>query len=195
MAFTVKIEGLDKLRQRLLQLKAQSKPAINKALSKYGGNVVKEAKTLAPVNNGRLRQSIGFKLIENGVEITVNVNYAAYVEFGTRALASSYVSSLPTEWQQFAATFKGKGGGSFDEFILSIIEWVKDKGIAGTYSVKTRRRTGNSATRDVQNEQAAYAIALSILRKGIKPQPYLKPAVDMYLDKVPDYIKEELNKI
>ena len=91
------------------------------------------------------------------VEIVVAANYAAYLEFGTRGFAAAYVATLPTEWQVFAAQFKG-GGGSFEDFFMNIIDWVKRKGI---------------------EPAAAYPIAIKILRFGIAAKPFLYPAVEI----------------
>lgn len=148
-------------------------------LDTFGLHTSTDAKKGAPVDEGRLRGSISYKL--NGLEVTltVGVEYAAFLEFGTKAFAASYVATLPSNWRDYAATFKGAGGGgSLDEFLLVIMEWVRRKGITGTYSVKTQRRTGNRSARNFEDAEAAYSIALSILRKGVKPQPYLYPAVN-----------------
>ena len=85
--------------------------------------------------------------------------------------------------------------------VLRITEWVRRKGlgtgfagpigVTGTYSVKSRRRTGSKDVQAQQNKQAAYAIALKILREGIPAQPYLYPAVNT---NIPILIKE-LNAI
>ena len=113
------------------------------------------AKSLAPLNEGQLRGSINANFGKQSASVTVNTFYAAYIEFGTRKYAAAYVNSLPAEWEQFAAAYKGGGGGSFADLVKNITEWVRLKGI---------------------EPKAAYPIALKILRDGIKPQPYLYPA-------------------
>lgn len=98
--------------------------------------------------------------------------YAAFVEFGTGSRANP-----PAEWSTYAATFKGKGGGgNVDDFLLSIVEWVRAKGLSGSYSVKTQRRTGSKNAQLEQDLQVAYPIFLSILRNGSRPHPFLYPA-------------------
>lgn len=130
---------------------------IQAALDDFGLRVVKQAKILAPVDEGRLRQSINSTPGKLSVTIDVNVDYAAYIEFGTRKFAAAYVSSLPPDWQAFAAQFKGASGGSFAEMIQNLMKWVKRKGI---------------------DEKAAYPIVLKILREGVRPHPFLYPSVE-----------------
>jgi len=156
------------------------KSSLKKEINNWAAEVVSLAKQKSPVNNGKLRNAITADYATESelvAKVSVLVNYAAYVEFGTRGYASNYVSSLPNDWQTYASSFRGKGaGGTFDDFLLAIMEWVKDKGLAGTYSVKTQRRTGAKGGQIFEDAEVAYPIALSILRKGIRPQPYLYPA-------------------
>jgi hypothetical protein len=91
--------------------------------------------------------------------------YAAFLEFGTRKYAAQYVASLPADWKSYAATFKGSSGGSFDELLKAIMGWVKRKGI---------------------DSDAAYPIALKIIREGIKPKPFLYPAINANLKQLQD---------
>ncbi len=128
---------------------------IQGALDEFGLRVVREAKLLAPKDEGFLARSINFDPGKLSVTISVNTDYAAYIEFGTRKFAAAYVSTLPAQWQEFAAQFKGSQPGSFAEMIQRLMGWVKRKGIP---------------------ETAAYPIVLKILREGIKPQPFLYPA-------------------
>ena len=79
-----------------------------------------------------------------------SLDYAAYVEFGTGAKVS-----VPTELQDVASQFKSGRGGSFADALKNIKGWVKRKGLP---------------------ESSAYPILMSILRKGLTPQPFLYPA-------------------
>ena len=137
---------------------------IAKELNIFGFKSVNDAKRMAPVDEGHLVRSISFDPASEAklkVSVVVAADYAAYVEFGTRTFAAAYVASLPANWQQYAATFKGKGGGSYNDFIFRLKEWVIRKGIA----------TGD----DVDN--VAYLIAKKILRNGIRPHPFLYPSI------------------
>lgn len=151
---------------------------VTNELDAYGLRVVEQAKELAPADEGFLRNSISHDSERLKVKISVSANYAAYLEFGTRRFAAEYVGSLPSNWQEFASQFKGGKGGTFAELLLAITEWVHRKGLAGTYSIKTRKRTGNKTVQESEDRQVAYLIARKILIAGIKPHPYLYPAVN-----------------
>jgi hypothetical protein len=104
------------------------------------------------------------------------------VEFGTGKYAAEYVPTLPTTWQDFAAKYKGQsGGGDFFSFVMAILDWIEKKGIkptTATYSIKSKRRTGNKAQKQEQDYQMAAAIAYNILHNGIHPHPFLYPAYE-----------------
>lgn len=154
--FTLKLEGLEAIRAKLDVKKFEQ--GINTTLAGFGLDVVRDAKQQVPIDEGQLARSIGTSAAPLSVEIVVNTDYAAYVEFGTRKYAAQYVSSLPAEWQAFAAQFKGSGGGgTFQELVMRLVRWCKAKGI---------------------EEKAAYPIARSILINGTKPQPFLYPAFE-----------------
>ena len=121
-----------------------------------------DAKKLAPVNLGTLRNTI--YLVEQSVSQTkfmfsvgASAKYAPFIEFGTGGKVS-----IPTGYESYASQFKGKTGGTFKEMVLALTEWVQKKGIAS----------------GKQSKSAAYMIALSILRKGLRPQPFLIPAFE-----------------
>ena len=91
-----------------------------KALEKYGEKVNKQvdaitqanareievkAKQRAPVDLGKLRQSIGtVKRAEKSYSVVANAPYAAYQEFGTGNLVS-----VPPELADIAIQFRGRG--------------------------------------------------------------------------------------
>jgi len=199
MAQSVRIEGLEKALARFDIKKYE--PQVQACFNNFGLRVELAAKQNAPVDEGHLKGAIFQEPSRLAVTVGCSVDYAAYLEFGTRKFAAQYVSSLPADWRQVAARAKGGRGGSFEEMVLRITEWVRRKGlgngfagkigVTGTYSVKSRRRTGSKDIQAQQNRQAAYAIALKILREGIPAQPYLYPAVNT---NIPVLIKE-LNAI
>jgi hypothetical protein len=152
--YKLEITGLNEI---LAKLDTKTMEAeIQLALDDFGLRVVREAKLLVPKDEDYLARSINSDPGKLSVTISANTDYAAYIEFGTRRFAAAYVSTLPAEWQQFAAQFKGSQPGSFGDFIKRIMAWIKRKGI---------------------DEAAAYPIAIKILREGIKAQPFLYPAI------------------
>lgn len=183
----ISLGGVDKVLASFDAKESATKEILNNELNKFGLLTTNQAKRLAPVDEGNLRNKIIFEKSDLKVAVIVAADYAAYIEFGTRKFAAGYVASLPSDWQTFALQFKGPGGGTFAEFLNRIVEWVHRKGlgsgkvgsigIAGTYSVKTGKRTGGKATQESEDKSAAYRIALSIIRNGIRPQPFLFPSV------------------
>lgn len=70
-----------------------SDQAIAKALEAIGLQAEGYAKLLAPVDTGRLRNSISHEVVQDTVYIGTNVEYAAYQEFGTsRMKAQPYLA-------------------------------------------------------------------------------------------------------
>lgn len=73
-----------------LEAAAGPNPAIRGALTRYSARVVADAKRLAPVDTGRLRNSIGTTaagesgmLGSQSVSVVATAPYAGFVEFGT----------------------------------------------------------------------------------------------------------------
>lgn len=172
---SIKLNGLDNLIATVEKTAKRAESETKVALTKFAKNTETEAKRLAPANEGRLRNSINGTVDGFTAKLTVTADYAAYLEFGTRKFAARYVATLPQDWQSYAVTFRGKGGGTFDQFIQDIMQWVRQKGIGGL-KTKSGRTSESKSSLDAM-QQAAYAIALNILQNGIRPQPFVYPAV------------------
>lgn len=190
---SVKITGLKALQLQLKEMPKVAKKQVFEAYQDFAFATEIEAKQLAPTNDWKLRGSIkGSAFMKDGLivaEVSVGVFYAAYVEFGTRKFAAAHVSKLPADWQAFAAQYKGKAGGTIDELLMNLVQWVKSKGFAA-YTTKSGNRSNSKNSLQAQ-ESAAYIIALRILQNGIKAQPYLYPAVTNQMGK----LKDNLNNI
>lgn len=158
--------------ERLQNMSKELEESVDLVLDASALEIAERAKQLAPRDRGFLAQHItpntSAKLRK---EVDVLADYAAYVEFGTGAYAAAYAASLPSTWQQFALSFKGRGGGTFAEMLKRIQEWVRLKGIASGNEVKS----------------VAYLIARSILIHGIRPHPFLFPA---FMQQQPQLIKD-----
>ena len=188
---TIKLKGFDKTIKDVQNLATDANKNAKTALVLFGKNVETQAKRDAPADEGKLKASIN-SVFDNKtftVKITVATDYAAYQEFGTRKFAAAYVGTLPQEWRTYAATFKGKTGGSMDEFIQAIMAWVKRKGI-GADMTKSGNVSSSASSLDKQ-QQAAYWIAINILQNGIKPKKFLYEAVKDNLPK----LQSDINKI
>jgi hypothetical protein len=164
--FDIKIEGLSKV---VASIDSGSKDFRKKAAEIIRNNVgemVKNAKRDAPHDMGKLRNSITVQ--KNGefeYEMVCQSSIAPFMEFGTKGRYQPIPGVDASE-------FKSNKGESGKGFYDSILEWVKRKQIGVTYSVKTRRKEGTAVDRQIQFEQIAFAIYLSIVRHGVRPQPF-----------------------
>lgn len=94
---TKHVKGLEQLTKKLDRL---SKPELyEKALSHSALLVEVDAKKLAPVSTGILRQSINTKIDKGKMEATVGtpLKYAPYIEYGT-GIYSSEGTGRKTPW-------------------------------------------------------------------------------------------------
>jgi HK97 gp10 family phage protein len=152
-AVSLKVKGVDELVKQLTKYNDQVKIDSIKTVNKAMLEVQNEAKSLAPVNDGRLRSSITTQRATSAsIEaITyVNADYAPFVEFGTKGKVS-----IPAGLEQYASQFKGSGSGGWDRLLADIEDWCRKKGIPS---------------------EAAYPIARKIAREGVEAQPFLFPA-------------------
>jgi HK97 gp10 family phage protein len=170
--FTFDIGNLSEVLKRFDTLDTKIQEEVKDEISASALNIQSGAKRLAPVNFGQLRNSIYLKeqKVQKGVVFTVGAkaSYAPYVEFGTGGKVS-----IPAGFEELASGFKGKKAGTFKDMVEALTLWVRRKGIGGG-----------------KDKSIAYAIAISILRKGMRPQPFLIPA---FQAEKPKLIKNILN--
>lgn len=98
-------QAIKNLQDKLRRLPTIIQEEVHNELIASSLTIVRNAKAAAPVNFGTLRNSISF--FERGpldVSVTVNVNYAAYQEFGTGARVV-----VPEGFELIAAQFRGAG--------------------------------------------------------------------------------------
>lgn len=179
MPVTIEFKGLKEAQAMFKNIPVKLIEAINDELETGAVHIVTTAKKLAPMDIGHLASSISsYKVKDLEYQVSVNAFYAPYVEFGTGKYAASYVAGLPSDWQTYAAKFRGKNSsaGGADKFFENILRWVKAKGIrfesAATF--KSGKRQGQNKL--LTFEQTAYFIFHYILLNGIRPQPFLYPA-------------------
>ena len=171
MSITLKIKGLDAAIKNANKIASTARKETQAALDDFAFRVEGDAKVLAPANEGGLRMAIGTKRGNLQASVVVAKDYAAFMEFGTRKYAAQYVATLPAEWKELASEFKGNGnGGSIKGILFAMRQWFKDKGIDDDY---------------------AFFIARKMLREGVRPHPFLYPAVNANLDQ----LKKDLNNV
>lgn len=144
-------KGIDKVVSEIRKFGAEAEAKINAETQAIAFQIEKDAKIAAPKNFGKLQQSISHeKINESNYKVTVNEYYGAYMEFGTGKKVS-----VPAEFADMAAQFKGPTGRSFEDGVKSIEEWLRAKGGDPT---------------------EAKWVLLKILGAGLSPQPFLYPA-------------------
>lgn len=147
----------------------------------FARETVNDAKLAVPRgSDSRLLSAItANKINEYQYELVAQTKYAAYVEFGTKTKVRipQGAKDIAESAKEAAAQAKRDGkSGSIADMEKSIRRWVEKKGIAGSYSVKTRKLSKSKESRS-QVEAAVFAIMRHILRVGIEPQPYFYPAI------------------
>ena len=166
--FKVTITGMAGLKAEFASMAKELPDIVSGELETMSQEWVKLAKTDAPADQGALRGSITYYPAgPMKYEIVAQKFYAPFMEFGTKG---KYQPIPGTE--AIAAEFKGYKGGDFMELLRMIVRWVKRKGITGTYSVKTRKRSGNKINQFAEDYSAAWPIAMSILKNGVNPHPF-----------------------
>lgn len=188
--FTFKIQGLDGLIKVFNRLPKTVQKELGAELENTAGEIRDGAKKDAPVDEARVRNSISIK--KNSVtEFTVvaQSSYAGYLEFGTKTKVS-----VPPGLEDIASSLKGPVTGQGNP-IDALQGWVKRKGLAGTFNVKSRRRRGNKQTKDKQDRQLAFIIWRHIKKYGIKPQPFFFKQVEPAAGRLINRVKAIINGI
>jgi len=104
------IKGLNSVLKNLEKFGKEAENEIEDALIKASANIELDAKRLAPVNLGKLRQSVNTNKINDlNYSIGTSLKYAPYQEFGTGGFVDlSYLSEAEYP-SSYAAQFRGKG--------------------------------------------------------------------------------------
>ena len=133
--------------------KKKTESEVDKLLEINGRKIQLKARQRVGKDLGGLGQSIHVDFPKHKAEISANVFYAFYREFGT---GSKVI--VPSGYESLAAEGKKLGKrGNWKQFIESIKDWCKRKGI---------------------DEKYAYPIALKIYRVGSEPKPFLIPSYE-----------------
>jgi len=170
----VKVSGLGKAIRDIKKWEDDRKRDIRNAFNGAAIDVERNAKQRAPVDNGRLRSDIQkeVEVADNGAVVSARVlntvNYAPYVEFGTRSSVS-----VPPELAQVASEFQGPTGKPFSELLENIELWASRKGLP---------------------PESVYPIARKIVQTGSDAQPYLFPAWEVERPKLIRELTEVLRR-
>jgi len=152
------VEGLPQLLAKLSDLGVQGERIAKASINAVADLIVADAKNNAPADLGKIRQGIVKQAISDfEVSIAATAPESAFQEFGTGGRVE-----VPDEMSDVASQFQGTGGGDMQEFILALVGWISRHGITGT--------------KNETPEQIAWAMARTILRDGLAPQPFLYPA-------------------
>lgn len=148
---TAKITGEKKLLEKFRKYGEEGDKLLDSVVEARARELEAEAKRRAPVNLGTLRNGIiTQRQGDKEWDVVSTADYSAYVEFGTGKQVR-----VPAELADIASQFKGRREGSFEEGLDSIRQWCRNVGI------------------DPKN---AYPIFMAILRRGLRPRPFMYPA-------------------
>lgn len=186
----IKVEGFDRVIKKLGKMPAELLTQTDRVISNAAKGMEKRAVMDVPVDQSALKQTITTEKVGvSDYRVVASAYWAPFIEFGTKRRAK-----IPADLTAYAAQFKGKKGGNGQGFYDSILEWVKRKGIAGTYNVKTRRREGSKVDQQVETEQVAFAIYLSIMRNGIHADPFFFKHLPQAQKEIETGIKEAVER-
>jgi HK97 gp10 family phage protein len=123
LSFKLNLEGYEKTIDKLRKLDNEVAQDVDEEIGKGLRKMEKTMKVLAPVNDGLLKSNI--QVVQNGLlnwEIGSYAPYSAYMEFGTKKKFDSV-----TGYEKLAEAAKGKGSGTYKEFLRSLERWVEKK--------------------------------------------------------------------
>lgn len=111
-SLTIQVTGVKEAFSKITTNFKKASDEIDMEMGNGIERIITEAKTLLPAQYGRLRSSLRVKKISKfNYSYGSNVDYAAYVEFGTGNYAAAYVPSLEADWQELALSYKTSNPG------------------------------------------------------------------------------------
>lgn len=173
--FTLKVQGISQFKKKLSNLPAKLQKEVGGEIEASTRAINAKQVRQVPIDEGGLKQSVVYnKAKPLEFELFASKHYAPFMEFGTKSRVQ-----IPAELQDYAKQFNLKGPQiGFDAFFKIILDWVHRKGLnsknalSGRFSVKTKRRLGSKNEQLQEDFEAAWPIALSILKKGVHPHPF-----------------------
>lgn len=188
----VSIEGMEGLKKKLNQLPATVVDKADEVMFKVGSAYVDRAVNGAPEDRGQIAETISIeKKAVMDYKIVSPAPHSVWMEFGTKGRYQA-IPGID------ASQYKGKGQGDYYDFLNAILDWVKRKGIASRFSIKTRKPLAHTKDDNARMVETAQAIANSIIRHGIHPHPFffkqLPIAAEEMEKLLPEGIRVALNK-
>lgn len=185
----MQVQGLDQLLSVMKKLPAATQTELAEEMKITADEIRDGAKRDAPVDEARVKNSISSKKISNSLfEVVAQSSYAGYLEFGTKTKVS-----IPAGLESVAGQLRGSVGNAATSPYEAILGWVKRKGIAGTFSVKSRKASKSKASQALV-KSAAWAIWNHIRKYGIRPHPYffkqVEPAEKRLRERVANIIRK-----
>ena len=185
----MQVQGLDQLLSVMKKLPTSVQTELAAEMKVTADEIRDGAKRDAPVDEARVKNSISTKKISNSLfEVVAQSSHAGYLEFGTKTKVS-----IPAGLESVAAQLRGSASNAATSPYESILKWVKRKGIAGTYSTRTRRQS-RSKDSEANQKRTAWAIWNHIRKYGIRPQPYffkqVRPAEQRLKQRVANIIRK-----
>lgn len=163
---TIQVTGLKELQRKYGKIPKEVSKMVDGELYAAANDHANLAATEAPNDQSQLRQGIGAKRVKlMQSETYSSAPHSAFIEFGTKRK-----TEIPSDLTAYAANFRGKKGGGGQGFYDAILAWVKRKGIGATRTKSGK--VSRSKSSQAAQESAAFAIYLSILKNGIKAQPF-----------------------
>lgn len=103
----MRVRGTQSLLKKLARYGAEANNKIQLITMVAAQEIATDAASNAPVDTGKLKQSINAKPKSRFVwKVSVNVPYAAYIEFGTGTFVE-----IPPEWESIAVKYYKSGKG------------------------------------------------------------------------------------
>ena len=189
MAFQVKTElvGADELKRKFDALDLSGRGAAREIINRSSLNIRNEAVRICPRDQGRLAASIGISTYNNGMtaEVSTNVGYAAFIEFGTGPRGKQgnlFRGPLPPGY-----VHGGPGETAPPRIILQLMrrEGIRPKG----FRSRPRRGSSSRTAYEKAERALAFVIARAINRRGQYARPFMYPA---YLKELPNFEREML---
>lgn len=166
--FKIKTSGFQDLIERLERAPENIQTLVNGVFENTAKEYVGRAQRDAPKDTGFLTGEIAYrKEKEMRYNIFSASRYAGFLEFGTKR----NFKPIPG-FEKEASELRGLSGGTAEEAIRNITEWVKRKGIRFESASKYKSGKKQGQNKLLTIEQTAWIIWHFININGIKAQPY-----------------------